>query len=240
MAEIYRTVTYKKPTYTKSAEAARYESALERSLGRYKSMMDELKGMKAAAGAEIAPEFQEAVELYRPGGAYGAGAISRIREEQRKGVAGTLSQLVSSGMSSGALAAGVRAKYGREAQRGIQEVEDVRYERLGQALQAVALAREARGLRTTQAYQTAAGLTSAFQEPSVSQYSSPYELQQLRGEQTGQQTILGYNLGTYATRASQAFQTSEAEKNRQFQLKLASQKSVAQPTYRSTGSILGY
>lgn len=159
-----------------------YESGLQRSLARYQSMIKDLQVSKTEAAAPLAPEYQQLVDIYRTGGEYGAGARTRIAEAQKMGTAADVAGLARSGMSSQAISSGVAARRSRYAQGQIQEVEDVRYEKLGAALQAVATARESRGMRMTQAYQTSAQLVGGFQEPAKSQYESDIDYAKARAE----------------------------------------------------------
>lgn len=138
---------------------------LDNASNYYKDMIKEMNSAKAAASADIPSEYNQVRELYAPGGKYGEGALSRIAAAEKSGVAGTMGQLISSGMSSGSMAAGVRSKYGREAERQRKEVYDTQTDRYSTALNAIATARENRGIRMTNAYQTTASLISGWKSP---------------------------------------------------------------------------
>jgi hypothetical protein len=125
----------------------------------YSKMMEELAAAKNGGESGIG-EYQQAVSLYSPGGAYGEGAKAVAVEQAKKNLAATNANLVNTGMSSGSLAAGVRARYSKDLTTTLQGIEDVRYERLGTALQALGAAKEARGLRATQTSLSAASLYS--------------------------------------------------------------------------------
>jgi hypothetical protein len=147
--------------------SALYQSALQRSQERYRQMLEELKKVEGIAQEPLAPEFEEAVSLFRTGGEYGAGARTAIERAAKTGTSQSLAELARTGMSSGTIAQGIRARYGRQATEQIQQVEDVRYEKLSSALQALASAKEARGIRNANIYQTTAGAISSFREPTM-------------------------------------------------------------------------
>lgn len=195
----------------------RYESGLGRSLGRYQTMMSEMQQAKASAQVPIASEYGEMAEIYRTGGEYGAGGKARVRETAAANLAKTSAGLVATGMSSGSLAASTQARYGREVTRGIQEVEDVRYERLGAALQAVASAKEARGIRVQQAFTQTAQMAGQFQEPAVGQFESSAEIAAMQAQ-------------TQKTLASKA--REETAKEREFKLQLQRGEQRYQTTER--------
>jgi hypothetical protein len=171
----------------------------------YKEMMAEVTKMQAEAAQPVAGEFQQVVDLYAPGGKYGEGALARIKQGQQTGVAGTMDQLVSSGMSSGALAAGVRSRYQREAETQMKQVEDTRYQMLGTALASLAAAREARGIRMSGAFQSAAQLIQAYKGPQdVANIQGKYGLQE-------QDLVGAYGMAkqTSANQSAMALQTSQ-------------------------------
>lgn len=76
----------------------------------------------------------EQVELFKPGGGYGAGQIALIEAELKKAGATGLSNMVASGMSSGSMASGLTARLGAEGTKAKLGVEDVRTQALAQAL----------------------------------------------------------------------------------------------------------
>lgn len=146
-----------------------YGGALSRSQERYQKMMDELKKAEGFATAEVAPEFQQVADIFKTGGEYGAGAKTAIEKAARYGTSQSMANLAQTGMSSGSIAQGVRARYSRQVTEGIQGVEDIRYDKLSNALLALASAKEARGIRASGAYQTTAGLISGWREPTMSE-----------------------------------------------------------------------
>lgn len=131
-------------------------------MATYSSMIEALRKAQQASEAPVASEYGETADIYRTGGEYGAGAIARIEDERQKGVAGAQANLASTGMSSGSLAVGVGQRYARAAGRAVQEVEDVRYEKLGNALLALGAAKEARGQRISQTYASTAQLIQGW------------------------------------------------------------------------------
>ena len=85
---------------------------------------------------EVPSEYTEAVNLYRPGGGYGAGQNALIAEAEKKDVATGLSQGIASGMSSGSYAQGLQSAARRTATTARLGVEDVRTQNLAAALSA--------------------------------------------------------------------------------------------------------
>jgi hypothetical protein len=168
----------------------------------YQSMIDQMNQAKAQAAAPIPDEYQQAANLYAPGGSYGAGAETRIKQAEQAGVAGTMNQLVGAGMSSGALAAGVRSKYGQEAETQMKEVDDTRTERYATALNTIAAARGARGVAMTNAYQTTASL--------IAQWKAPLEAETLRAKDQLENTIVAGQMGLQTAMAN-----NQAAANRQ-------------------------
>ena len=215
-----------KPSYYKS-QAQLHTEGLGRSLARYKSMMGEMQQAKVAAEKPIAEEYGEVADIYKTGGEYGAGAKARVRDIAAENLAKSSAALVSTGMSSGSMATATRAMYGRDVTRGIQDFEDVRYERLGTALQAVAQAKEARGIRIGQAYSTTAQLAGSFQEPSMGSFAnqeaisaqasaSQRSIAKKSIEASTRESGLSRKAQTEAQRSAQAFQTSERKASEAF------------------------
>jgi hypothetical protein len=163
------------------SEIGRYNSGLSRAISRYNRMLSNAQKAISTAGEAIPQAYRDVVDIYSKGGSYGAGARGRIKQQQKASTAGGLADLVSTGMSSGTLAEGVRSRYSHQASQAIQEVEDVRYERLGTALAAVGQAQQARQTGLASAYLSASSLVGSFQEPSVSQFSSPEALANTAG-----------------------------------------------------------
>jgi len=154
----------------------RYQTALAESQTRYRSMIEEMKGAKEVAAEPISPELKEQVDIYRTGGEYGAGAKGRIQQTAKENLAATQAELVATGMSSGSAAMGARARYSRDVTAGIQDVEDIRYERLSSALQAVDAAKSARGVRRENVYATTAQLMQTYQPPTPGQFASQEDI----------------------------------------------------------------
>jgi len=82
--------------------------------------------------------LQENIDLFRPGGGYGAGQHALIDEEARKALGAGRTSLVASGMASGSSMANLETGVGRGATTAMLGVEDVRTENLSAALNALA------------------------------------------------------------------------------------------------------
>ena len=98
--------------------------------------------------------LRQAVEMFQPGGGYGRGQATLLREEARRAQAEATAQQVASGMSSGSLATGTKLRTERDLATGLAGVEDVRTQFLQQALANLS------GLRGQQA-----GLTAQVTDP---------------------------------------------------------------------------
>ncbi len=149
-----------------------YAGALANSQFRYNTMMNALKKAEGFATAEVSPEFAQNVDIYKTGGEYGTGAKTAIEKAARYGANASMADLARTGMSSGSVAQGVRARYARNVTEGIQGVEDTRYDKLSNALLALASAKEARGIRASNVYQTTAGLISGWKDPTLNEFSN--------------------------------------------------------------------
>jgi hypothetical protein len=79
----------------------------------------------------------ETIEMFRPGGTYGAGQRALIEEEGKRRQAEALANQVATGMGSGALATSTGLRVGRDIATQKLGVEDVRTQFLNQALQAL-------------------------------------------------------------------------------------------------------
>ncbi len=160
-----------------NAQAQRYQSALQTSQERYAQMIAEANAAKQTAATEIAPELTQTADMYAAGGTYGSGQRALVEENLKAGSSKEQAALVSSGMSSGSMAAGVTSRYARNRATEFANIEDTRTDKLTTALSAVAAAKEARTGRMTSAYTTSAQLIAGFQEPKVSDFESAEELQ---------------------------------------------------------------
>lgn len=130
-------------------------SAYKEALGRYAGRRKEAKAGFLGAEAPL----EEAVEMFRPGGKYGAGQRALIEKQGRKTYAGGLSNLIATGMGSGTNVAGLRARVGADVGEAKLGVEDVRIDRLTQALELL-----------SQLKGQAAGALAGMQEPSYAPY----------------------------------------------------------------------
>jgi hypothetical protein len=81
--------------------------------------------------------LQEAINLFRRGGGFGAGQNALIEEQAKRDKAEALSNQVASGMSSGSLATSTGLRIGRDVATQKLGVEDTRTQFLSQALQAL-------------------------------------------------------------------------------------------------------
>jgi len=174
-----------------STQASRYTSALKTSQERYAQMIAEANAAKQTAATEIAPELTQTADMYAAGGTYGSGQRALVEENLKAGSSKEQAALVSSGMSSGSMAAGVTSRYARNRATEFANIEDTRTDKLTTALSAVAAAKEARTGRMTSAYTTSAQLIEGFKEPTVGEFESAEELQAAKSasekEQLGMQ-----------------------------------------------------
>ena len=117
----------------------------QNALARWLEQQKQAQGQFTAA----AQPLQKAVQMFQPGGGYGKGQQTLLRDEARRAKAEATSRQVASGMSSGSLATGTAMRTERDLATGLAGVEDVRTQFLNQALQALS------GLQTGQAQTTA-------------------------------------------------------------------------------------
>ena len=109
----------------------------------------------------------ENVQMFQPGGGYGAGQKMLLEDQARQAQAEALSNQVASGMSSGSLATGTGLRVKKDLAQNLAGVEDTRTQFLAQALQNLA------GLRTTQAQQVGT-VTDPSYAPFMSYLSGAY------------------------------------------------------------------
>jgi hypothetical protein len=175
-----------------STQASRYSSALKTSQERYAQMIAEANAAKQTAATEIAPELTQTADMYAAGGTYGSGQRALVEENLKAGSSKEQAALVSSGMSSGSMAAGVTSRYARNRATEFANIEDTRTDKLTTALSAVAAAKEARTGRMTSAYTTSAQLIQGFKDPTVGEFESAEELQ--AAENASKKQLLGMQL----------------------------------------------
>lgn len=120
-------------------------STANQALQRWLAQQRQARGQFTAA----AQPLEEAVEMFQPGGGYGAGQRGLLTERARQTKAEALSRQVASGISSGSLATGTGLRIERDLTQGLAGAEDVRTQFLTQALGALS------GLRGQQAQTTA-------------------------------------------------------------------------------------
>jgi hypothetical protein len=117
-------------------------------LARWLNRQKQAKGMFGSAEQPL----RESVQMFQPGGGYGAGQKGLLQEQARQAQAEALSSQVATGMSSGSLATGTGLRVKRDLAQGLAGVEDVRTQFLTQALQSLSGLRgqRAQTLATTQ------------------------------------------------------------------------------------------
>lgn len=140
--------------------------ALQRWLGQQQQAQSQF--------TSAAQPLEQAVEMFQPGGGYGAGQRTLLEEQAKQAQAQALSNQVASGMSSGSLATGTGLRVQRDLAQSLAGVEDTRTQFLTQALQALS------GLRGQQA-----GTTATVSDPVTSSFL-PY-LSNLNSLQAGLQ-----------------------------------------------------
>ena len=100
--------------------------------------------------------LQQAATAFQPGGTYGKGQKTLLRDEARRAQAEATSQQVASGMSSGSLATGTKLRTERDLATNLAGVEDQRTRFMNQILQSMS------GLRGQQA-----GITAQTVDPTL-------------------------------------------------------------------------
>lgn len=81
--------------------------------------------------------LKQAMNMFKPGGSYGAGQYALIDEQAKQAQAQALANQVASGMSSGSLATSTGLRVGRDMTTAKLGVEDQRTQYLNQILQAL-------------------------------------------------------------------------------------------------------
>lgn len=122
--------------------------------------LDQQKRSRAQFSAAEQP-LRQSVQMFQPGGGYGQGQATLLREEARRAQAEATSQQVASGMSSGSLATGTKLRTERDLRTNLAGVQDVRTQFLNQALSNLS------GLRGQQA-----GITAQTSDPVFAPYLS--------------------------------------------------------------------
>lgn len=173
--------------------------AYQQALGRYYTQRYEAQ----QGFGEAEKPISEAVSLFQPGGAYGAVQLATIESEAKKGYASGLSNLVSTGMSSGTNTAGLRARITADTTKAKLGVEDVR---IGKLAEAFSLLSNFRATKT--------GTLASIQGPDIGSYlgalTSAYNTQ--TGAQTAQQgQFLDYILGKSRIRSNEKIANTQLE-----------------------------
>ncbi len=128
-----------------------YASALQRWLDQQKK--------SGELFSQAAAPLTQAVNLFQPGGGYGAGQNVLIEDEARRAKAEALANMVATGMSSGSLATSTGLRIGSDMTKAKLGVQDTRTQFLADALSKLA------GLRGTYASQVGTSV-----EPFSNQY----------------------------------------------------------------------
>ncbi|MFA5158149.1 MAG: hypothetical protein WC451_03135 [Patescibacteria group bacterium] len=161
-------------------------------------------------------EYQQAADLYAPGGSFGAGQRQEIESSRKRDLAASYGNLVKSGMWSGSSSTGAQMAAGKTAQQSVLNLEDLRYSKYASALEAVGAAKTVQHQQEVQAYQTLADIISgqAQTERSVSAQTSmntsnvAAQMQKVNAEQNS------YDKAMKQAEADKKTQLAEAEKDR--------------------------
>ena len=125
-----------------------YQNTLARWLNRQR--------MAQSQFASAEQPLQQNVQMFQPGGGYGAGQKGLLETQSRQAQAEALSRQVSTGMSSGSLAIGTGLRVKRDLTQSLLGIEDTRTQFLAKALQGLS------GLRGQRAQTTAAAVDPTF------------------------------------------------------------------------------
>jgi len=106
----------------------------EKLLSLYKTQFEEFKTQFGANKATVPEAFKTAVDLYQPGGQYGAGAKAEIDKQAQGAIAAGQIGLTQTGMGSGTNVAGLRARIASDATLARLKAEDERIQLLGGSL----------------------------------------------------------------------------------------------------------
>lgn len=148
--------------------AQNYTTALDRWLQNQRTAQNQFN--------RAADPLNEAVNLFRVGGGYGAGQNAILEDQARRAKAEALLNQVNSGISSGSLATSTGLRIGSDLAKAKLGVEDSRTQFLNQALQALS------GLRTQQAGVTASTAADPYFNTFISNQT------QQRGQNLGAQS----------------------------------------------------
>lgn len=96
---------------------------------------DILSKYNAGPNSTVPNQFNEAVNLFQPGGQYGAGAKAEIDRSANQALAAGQIGLTKTGMSSGTNVAGLNARVASDTALARQKVEDQRIQLLAGSLQ---------------------------------------------------------------------------------------------------------
>ena len=120
--------------------------AASNALSRWLGQQKQAQGQFSAAQQPL----QQAVQMFQPGGGYGRGQTTLLRDEARRAGAEATASQVASGMSSGSLATGTGLRIEKDLAQGLAGVEDQRTQFLAQALQMLSGARQGQAQTTAQ------------------------------------------------------------------------------------------
>jgi len=119
------------------------QNALTRWLNQQKQVQEQFSAAQKP--------LQQAVQMFQPGGGYGQGQTTLLRDEARRAGAEATASQVASGMSSGSLATGTGLRIKKDLATSLAGVEDQRTQFLAQALQMLSGARQGQAQTTAAA-----------------------------------------------------------------------------------------
>lgn len=109
-----------------------YDTSYQYSINELRNMMEKVQK------GEIPSELLEAKELFAPGGKYMTSAETRIKQTQAQGTAGAMASSIASGMGGYGTTGGAAARFAREAELSMADVESQRYDKYAGALGTIA------------------------------------------------------------------------------------------------------
>lgn len=165
--------TYKAKPVSQTPGGVLSRNALSRWLQRQKQSKEQFSAAEQP--------LQQAVTSFQPGGGYGRGQRTLLRDEARRAGAEATASQVASGMSSGSLATGTKLRTERDLATGLAGVEDQRTAFLNQALSQLS------GLRGQQA-----SITAQTSDPTFAPYLD-YISRTLALQEQGAQRVMGAN-----------------------------------------------
>ena len=141
-------IRYTATAPSKTAGGQVYAGSLARWLAQQKAAQEQFSAAQAP--------LQESVQMFQPGGGYGAGQKALLEDQAKQAQAQALASQVASGMSSGSLASSTGLRVQNDLSKNLLGVEDTRTQFLNQALQSLS------GARQTQAQTTATAVDPTY------------------------------------------------------------------------------